>query len=74
MDAIETLVKHVIRTTFEDLPSEVVSVTKKSVIDTLGVMIAGSSVDGCKLLVDYIREWEGRKESTIAVLGDKSTL
>lgn len=71
MDAIETLVKHVIRTTFEDLPSEVVSVTKKSVIDTLGVMIAGSSVDGCKLLVDYIREWEGRKESTIAVLGDK---
>jgi 2-methylcitrate dehydratase PrpD len=71
MDAIETLVKHVINTTFEDLPTEVVSVTKKSVIDTLGVTIAGSSVNGCKLLVDYIREWEGRKESTIAVFGDK---
>jgi 2-methylcitrate dehydratase PrpD len=71
MDAIETLVKHIIRTTFEDLPPEVVSVTKKSVIDTLGVIIAGSSVDGCKLLVDYVREWGGREESTIDVFGGK---
>jgi 2-methylcitrate dehydratase PrpD len=71
MDAIETLVKHIIRTTFEDLPPEVVSVTKKSVIDTLGVIIAGSSVDGCKLLADYVREWGGREESTIAVFGGK---
>jgi len=71
MDVAETLARHVAHTTFEDLPPEVVSVTKKSVIDTLGVMIAGSSVDGCKLLMDYIREWRGRPESTIAVFGDK---
>jgi 2-methylcitrate dehydratase PrpD len=67
MDAIETLVKHIIHTAVEDLPPEVVSVTKKSVIDTLGVIIAGSPVSGCKLLVDYIREWKGCEESTIAV-------
>jgi 2-methylcitrate dehydratase PrpD len=71
MDAIGTLVKHAIQTTFEDLPPEIVSVTKKSVIDTLGVIIAGSPVSGCKLLVDYIWEWKGCKESTIAVYGDK---
>ena len=71
MDLVETLVKHIIHTKFEDLSTEVVLVTKKSFIDTLGVIIAGSSVDGCKLLVDYIREWGGREESTIAVFGGK---
>jgi 2-methylcitrate dehydratase PrpD len=71
MDVIEPLVKHVTHTTFENLPPEVVSVTKRSIIDTLGAMIAGSSVNGCKLLVDYIREWGGCEESTIAVFGDK---
>jgi 2-methylcitrate dehydratase PrpD len=71
MDLVETLVKHIIHTEFEDLPTEVVLVTKKSFIDTLGVIIAGSFVDGCKLLVDYIREWGGREESAIAVFGDK---
>ena len=71
MDIMEILVKHLMRITFEDLPPELVSVTKKSVIDTLGVMIAGSSVKGCKLLVDYIKEWGGREDSTIAVFGGK---
>jgi 2-methylcitrate dehydratase PrpD len=71
MDAMEALIKHVCRTTYEDLPEDIVMVTKKSVIDTLGVIIAGSSLDGCRLLVDYIRDWGGRGESTIAVFGDK---
>jgi 2-methylcitrate dehydratase PrpD len=72
MDLMETLVSHVVDTTFEDLPPEVVSVTKKSVIDTLAAIFAGSSVGGCLLLADYIRDWKGRQESTIAVLGDKA--
>jgi 2-methylcitrate dehydratase PrpD len=72
MDVMETLVKHVARTTFDDLPPDVVAVTKKSVIDTLGVIIAGSSVEGSRLLVDYVRDWEGRPESTIAVFGEKA--
>jgi 2-methylcitrate dehydratase PrpD len=71
MDAMEALVKHVCRTAFDDLPEDVVMVTKKSVIDTLGVIIAGSSVNGCKLLVDYIRDWGGYEQSTIAVFGGK---
>ncbi len=71
MDATETLVRHVCRVTYEDLPEDVVMVTKKSIIDTLGVIIAGSSVDGCRLLVDYIRDWGGKEESTIAVFGGK---
>ena len=71
MDIMKTLVKNITSIKFEDLPTEAITTTKKSIIDTLGVMIAGSSVDGCKLLVDYIREWGGPEESTIAVFGGK---
>jgi 2-methylcitrate dehydratase PrpD len=72
MDAMDALVKHLARTTFEDLPAEVVAVAKTSILDTIGVTIAGSVSEGCKLLIDYIHEWEGRKESTIAVFGGKA--
>jgi 2-methylcitrate dehydratase PrpD len=71
MDVMETLVKHVRQVSFDDLPSEVVSITKRSVIDTIGAMIAGSSVDGSKLLIDYVHDWGGRPESTVAVFGGK---
>ncbi len=54
MDLMGTLVRHVSETQFESLPHDVVSITKKSVIDTLGAMIAGSCVEGCKLLMDYV--------------------
>ena len=72
MEAMEGFIKHICRIKFDDLPKEVISVTKKSIIDTLGVIIAGSSVEGCRLLVDYIRDWGGREESTIAVFGGKA--
>jgi 2-methylcitrate dehydratase PrpD len=71
MDLMEMIVKHVSQTRFEDIPDEVILITKKSVIDTLGVMIGGSSINGCRLLLDYIRDWGGRPESTVAVFGDK---
>lgn len=71
MDSMDALVKHVCRTEFSQLPHEIVDVTKKSIVDTLGVIIAGSSVEGCRLLVDYILDRGGRAKSTIAVFGNK---
>jgi 2-methylcitrate dehydratase PrpD len=71
MDLMGKIVKHILSTQFEDFPQEVVSVTKKSVIDTLGAMIGGSAIEGCKLLVDFLRHCGGRPESTVAVFGDK---
>ncbi|MGD0917819.1 MAG: MmgE/PrpD family protein [Thermodesulfobacteriota bacterium] len=72
MDLMETLAKHASQVMFEDLPPQVVSITKRSVLDTLGVMIGGSSIEGCRLLVDYICDWGGREEGTIAVFGRKA--
>ena len=71
MDIMESLVKNIINSEFEDIPPEAITAAKKAIIDTVGVMIAGSSVKGCQILVDYLRRWGGRKESTIAVFGEK---
>jgi len=71
MDIMATLVKNLSTTTFQDLPREAVEATKKAIIDTLGVIIAGSSVEGCQILVEYIKELGGPKESHIAVIGGK---
>ncbi|MCK4822520.1 MmgE/PrpD family protein, partial [bacterium] len=72
MDIMETLVKNIAGIKFEDLPPEAISTAKKGIADTIGAMIAGSSVEGCQLLVEHIREWGGHEESTIAVFGDKA--
>jgi 2-methylcitrate dehydratase PrpD len=70
-DVSFTLANHIVATQFNDIPAEVVEVTKKDILDTLGVTIAGSSFHSTEPLVELIREWGGRKESTILVFGDK---
>jgi 2-methylcitrate dehydratase PrpD len=72
MDVANKVAEYVWRTNFDDLSTEVVAVTKKAIIDTIGAMIAGSRDQGCSLLVSYIRDWLGRAESTIAVSEEKA--
>jgi 2-methylcitrate dehydratase PrpD len=72
MDMMATLVKNLSAVGFDDLTLEAVEAAKKAIIDTLGAMIAGSSVDGCQILVEYIKELGGPGESTIAVFGVKA--
>ena len=71
MDLMSRITKHVSQTKFEDIPSEAVAVAKKSVIDTIGVVIAGSSVEGCRLFMDYARNCRGKPQATVAVFGEK---
>jgi 2-methylcitrate dehydratase PrpD len=70
-DISYTLAKHIVATKFEDIPAEVVELTKKDVLDTLGVTVAGSSFDSTEPLLELIREWGGTQESTVLVFGDK---
>ena len=72
MDIMEPLVKNIASTQFESLPPEAILASKKGIADTIGVMIAGSSVEGCQILVDHLKEWGGVKESTIVVFGEKA--
>lgn len=72
-DASCILAEHVVRTKYDGIPSEVVSVVKKSVLDTLGVSLAATTMTpGCKEIVELIREAGGKEESTIIGFGGRA--
>lgn len=56
---------------YDDLPKNAVEITKKFLLDTLATTIAGSSAPGCNSVVDLIKDWGGKEESTILVYGGK---
>lgn len=54
---------------FEDIPPESVEAIKKDMLDTLSTTLAGSSSEGTKELIDLVKYWGGREESSILVHG-----
>jgi len=71
MDAIYTLAKAIVNTNYEKLPTDVVEITKKQILDSLGVGLAGSGGAGVNKLVEIVKDWGGKKESRVWVYGDK---
>jgi len=65
MDAIYLFVKNFIHINYKDLPRDVVEVTKKEILDLLGVSLAGFTAPGVKELLDIVKEWSGKGESSI---------
>jgi len=53
------------KTDFASLPNDAVVATKKSIIDTIAVTLGGRKGDGCEAIVQLVKEWGGKKESTI---------
>lgn len=71
MDAIEALARQVARTELQDLSPDTVSRTKLMILDTLGIIAAGSRADGIQPLLSQAREWGGKPEATVLVYGDR---
>jgi 2-methylcitrate dehydratase PrpD len=71
MTAITRFVKHFIDTRYEDLPPAAVESAKKEVLDSLATALGGSGKAGVKELVDMVKEWGGKKQSTIITYGMK---
>jgi 2-methylcitrate dehydratase PrpD len=70
MDTVEeTIADHVVRLRYEDIPSTTVGLVKEKILDTIGVMIAGSSAPGCDLIEQQLTAWGGAPESTVLVSG-----
>ena len=69
---IERLVTYISKTNYDGLPKEVVDETKKFILDTLGVGLAGAREPGCKEVVDLVRKWSSNNDgSTIIYYGDR---
>ena len=71
MDIAFELGEFISRTRFQDLPHEVVEVTKKILLDSMACIVAGSTAQGCREVVDLFNSWGGRQEATILVYGHK---
>jgi len=70
-DATQLFVDNFQRIQYEDLPPEVVKITKDQVLDLFGVALGGSGEAAVPELRDLMLEWGGAPQSTIFKWGDK---
>ncbi len=71
MSIIAELTKNVLETPFEAFDAVTIERAKNRIIDVLGCLIGGANAPGCPMVVDLVREWGGKKESTVLVHGGK---
>jgi len=72
MGVTSEIVGFVTRTKFNDVPEEVVRLAKGFVLDGLGVILAGTTERGSKILHTYVRQMGGKQECTILGTGFKA--
>jgi 2-methylcitrate dehydratase PrpD len=72
LSLISEFTKNIFEINYETLPDEAILATKKLILDTIGVILAGSKSKDIRKLVDLIGEWGGKKESTILGFGLKA--
>jgi 2-methylcitrate dehydratase PrpD len=61
-----TLAANIAAVEYDDLPAEVIDVTKKTIIDTLGTILGGSGAGaGVKEVVELVRDGGGKEESSV---------
>ena len=71
MNSTEMFAKNIVETNYNTLPLTVIEPTKKQILDTLAVIIAGGHLGNVTPVVDLIKEWGGKGESTILGYGGK---
>lgn len=70
MDAVFDLAKAVAKVRYEEIPAKAIEMTKYSILDTLGVTLAGGTIGaGCKEIVELVADGGGRNESSILGYG-----
>ncbi len=63
--------EYVSRARFDDLSAEAVAAAKRSTLDTLGAMLAGSTAPGIDTVVHLAKGWGGAQEAHLVGFGDK---
>lgn len=65
LDPIDVLVNYVYETQFDDITERVVEVTKDFIVDTIGVLYAGSNASGIEALISCLGRWGGSPQSSV---------
>jgi 2-methylcitrate dehydratase PrpD len=71
MDAIQLFAEQFAGVRYKDLPADVVEVTKKEVLDLFAVALAGHAYPGVRQVVELVREWGGKPESSLIYFREK---
>lgn len=71
MELEERLVRFLVDTRYEDIPQETIETMKRSVIDTFGVLCAGSSAPDIAELLLHLKARNPAEEASVAVFGDR---
>ncbi len=75
MDYTRTIAEFIANATYEDLPQKAIDITKTSIIDTLGCMVAASSLaETSNAVYDSYRDIEGDGPCTIIGYGERMPL
>lgn len=64
-DAIYALVDYCLNTKYDDLPTEVVAVTKAQILDTIAVTLPALRTDGIEQLFELSKQTGGKAESLV---------
>jgi 2-methylcitrate dehydratase PrpD len=68
-----TLASNIANVTYDDIPEHAVDVTKKTILDTLGVIIGGSGAGtGIKEIIELVKAGGGTEDSSILGYGMKT--
>lgn len=73
MGTTEVLARHIVETTYDSLPAEVVRAAKDVILDGVGVMLAGSREEPPRIVADYAREMGGAPRCTVFGFGFKTS-
>ncbi|MGD9159950.1 MAG: MmgE/PrpD family protein [Desulfobacteraceae bacterium] len=72
MDITEALCRNVANTRFEDLDESIIINAKNRIIDVLGCVAAGANAECNLSLIQLIKDWGGKAESSILIHGGKT--
>ncbi|HEY8540561.1 MAG TPA: MmgE/PrpD family protein [Steroidobacteraceae bacterium] len=69
------LARYVTNTRYEDLPADVVAMTKRAILDAIGVSLAASGLEpACKPFIEFALESGGPREAKILGTGQRAPI
>jgi 2-methylcitrate dehydratase PrpD len=71
MDPQYDIAKHLVNTTYENIPPKAVNVAKLEILDSLGAALAGSSRDMTQIMTDVFKEFGSKGRSSVITRGIK---
>ena len=68
---MDALCEFIVETKYEDLAAQLIAFADRHILDTMGAIIGGSSMESIFPIVDFVKEQQGKAESYIPVYGGK---